>query len=426
MRKWLLLLIFVFIYVPDGQAAVDLQQLIDEAKPGDTLILPKGEYAGELVISKPLTLKGNITLTSTGQNPVLTIQNTNSVHIEGLTIQTPGTAVEVKKSNRISIAKIELQNVNAGIKVFNSAVVDIHEIIVNGREGHYSKKGNGIGLYRSEAINVTDVKIDNVQDGIYIEEVKDITLKQNQVTNSRYGTHFMYAENAVAQSNTLNSNVTGFMVMMTKDVVFEENLLTKQRGLNGYGVVFYDVQNVQFDSNVLSLNRTAISLQNSQSIEIRQNHFKMNETAVEATRSDGSNVVSNNTFTGNILTARSDINGVKLNRNYYDDYAGIDANDDGIGDTSYVALSSFGQWMVREPAFQYFVEAPAVTVLAKVDEQINRSSGELLSDTAPLMESTKMQGKSATLDAGLNSWQLSIGLLLVLLSAFWWKRGIQT
>lgn len=424
MRRWLLLMLFMFLWIPKGQAEVNVQQLIDQANPGDTVILLAGEYEGSYTITKPLTLKGAVTFTNNGKEPVLTIDDTNNVHVEGVLFQTIGTAIEVKKSNHITFSNLQLQNVNAGINLYNSSVIAINNVKMLGRAGHYSQKGNGIGVYRSDNIQVTNTEIDNVQDGVYMEEVRDVTLKQNQVTNSRYGMHFMYSEDAVVQSNRLDNNVTGFMVMIANGVLFEKNQLVKQRGLNSYGVVFYDVQNVRFEHNVLSLNRTAISIQKSQQIKVLNNQFQMNQTAIEATRSDGSNRVSNNSFTGNILTARSDANGVLLEGNYYDNYTGIDANDDGIGDTPFVALSSFGQWMVREPAYQYFIEAPAVTVLTTVDEQINRASTDLLSDKAPLMKTKAMQ-KIVETNNTINSWQLVVGLFLVIVSTFWWRRGIR-
>ena len=64
---------------------------------------------------------------------------------------------------------------------------------------------------------------------------------------------------------------------------------------------------------------------------------------------------------------------IHLIENYYDDYSGIDLNDDGIGDESYVALQSFGQWMVGKPVYQYYVESPSVVLLNEIDKQTNKA-----------------------------------------------------
>ncbi len=97
----------------------------------------------------------------------------------------------------------------------------------------------------------------------------------------------------------------------------------------------------------------------------------------------GNSVATNNQFTGNILTARADRQGFLLTNNYYDDYSGIDLKNDGIGDVPYVAVSSFGQWMVRQPVYQYFVASPSVVLLTSLDQQINKTEKTVLVDVTP-------------------------------------------
>lgn len=422
LRIVLIMVALLFFWMPHSEAKVDIQQLIDEAKPGDTVIVPKGQYSGSFVIRKPLMITGQGILQANGQQPVLTIEETEDVQVDGLTFVTDGTAIEMKNVHHVLLENVHLKNVNAGLKVYSSSSIQVKNVHVLGREGHYSEKSNGLAFYRSKHIDVTTTIIEHVQDGIYIEEVQHIALQQNIVRNSRYGVHFMYSADGVVQNSLMEHNVTGFMVMMTKDIVMENNKLLKQQGLNGYGVVLYDVDHLMLNNNVLAQNRTAISLQNSRHIRMQHNAFQMNQTAVESVKSDVSNSVTTNTFTGNILTARSDATGVRLQGNYYDDYSGLDANDDGIGDTPYVALSSFGQWMVREPAYQYFVESPAVTVLATVDQQTNRFSQSVLSDTSPAMVSYDVlrEGKQ-----GIVAWQLLVGMIVIMISGFFWRKGVQ-
>lgn len=423
MKKWLLIALLTVWWMPlKGNATVDVQRLIDEAEPGSVITIPSGQYSGQFLIDKPLTIKGDGTLVASNQNPVLTIQQTNDVHLEGVTIKTNGTALQIKESKNISLQDVRLENVNVGLQVHDSDSIQVNHVKITGREGHYSQKGNGLAFYKSHDIQVTGSTIDRVQDGIYLEEVDGITLQNNTISNGRYGIHFMYSENGLTTGNHMEKNITGFMVMMAKNIEMTENTVTQQQGLNSNGIVLYDVKSLHLHDNVISENRTAISIQNSKEIMIEENHFQMNETAVEVTKSDNSNSVVRNTFTGNILTARSDQTGINLAGNYYDDYRGMDANDDGMGDTAYVALSSFGQWMVREPAYQYFVESPAVTVLATVDQQINRSSQDLLSDESPMIMT---KGISSDEQQGIQFWQLSVGLLILLASGYCWRRGVR-
>lgn len=94
-------------------------------------------------------------------------------------------------------------------------------------------------------------------------------------------------------------------------------------------------------------------MQKSSVIQIQENRFQMNQTALEGTKVDERSIIMNNQFTGNILTARSDNRGLRLIHNFYDDYTGLDVTGDGFGDIPYVAVSSFGQWMVRQPVYQF-------------------------------------------------------------------------
>ncbi len=108
---------------------------------------------------------------------------------------------------------------------------------------------------------VEDTNIKLVQDGIYVEEVKNILVQNNRVTNSRYGTHFMYSSNVQAFHNTYRNNVTGFMVMMTNDIYVKDNHLENHNGLNSYGMLLYDAQQAVLELNTIMNNRTGVALQ---------------------------------------------------------------------------------------------------------------------------------------------------------------------
>src|SRR5690606_37699727 len=114
-------------------------------------------------------------------------------------------------------------------------------------------------------------------------------------------------------------------------------------------------ENIVAENNVFSGNRTGILSQTLKNAQIQHNIFSSNQTAIEFTAADKNNTVTNNDFVGNILNIRSDGSDSRIDKNYYDDYDGNDIDDNGVGDTNYVALQSFGQWMVREPAYQYFI-----------------------------------------------------------------------
>ena len=414
------LLFFLFIS-QTVYADFDVQHAIDAAKPGEVVHIPAGRYHGNFIVTKPIILQGEegTELIAEKNEPALRIENTANITVENINLSGKNKAIVASNVDGLELHKLQIKDVHSGVHIQRSKNVRIHEVNVTGNVGHYSRKGNGLAVFKSEDIMVEDNTIEQVQDGIYVEDVKRIVVQRNKVTNSRYGTHFMYTSDAEALLNTYHHNVTGLMIMMTTDIHLESNTVENHVDFNGYGMLLYDVQQAKIKHNTIKNNRTGVALQKSSNVQIEANDFQMNQTALEGTKVSGDTKASNNNFTGNILTARSDKQGFKLESNYYDDYSGIDLEDNGLGDVPYVAVSSFGQWMVRQPVYQYFVESPSVILLTSLDQQINKTEKNMLVDHTPRLaaEGTKEKNK-------INVVQILLGLSLILSSLWLWKRGI--
>lgn len=414
------LLFFLFIS-QTVYADFDVQHAIDAAKPGEVVHIPAGRYHGNFIVTKPIMLQGEegTELIAEKNEPVLRIENTANITVENINLSGKNKVIVASNVDGLELHKLQIKDVHSGVHIQRSKNVRIHEVNVTGNVGHYSRKGNGLAVFKSENIMIENNTIEQVQDGIYVEDVKRIVVQRNKVTNSRYGTHFMYTSDAEALLNTYHHNVTGLMIMMTTDIHLESNTVENHVDFNGYGMLLYDVQQAKIKHNTIKNNRTGVALQKSSNVQIETNDFQMNQTALEGTKVSDDTKASNNNFTGNILTARSDKQGFKLESNYYDDYSGIDLEDNGLGDVPYVAVSSFGQWMVRQPVYQYFVESPSVILLTSLDQQINKTEKNMLVDYTPRLaaEGTKEKNK-------INVVQMLLGLSLILSSLWLWKRGI--
>lgn len=400
-------------------ASANLQQQIDDAQPGDVITVT-GEHTGNFVITKPLTLIGSgATLHAEGMKPALTIEQTNDVIVDGITFTAQQRAVALKDVHDVVIKNTTATGMLIGIQLYRSNNVELANNTIEGTDAHYAKKGNGLALFQSENLLVHNNVITKVQDGIYIEEVKGIEVRDNTVTHSRYGTHFMYSDKGVVKNNTYQHNVTGLMVMMVDGFIAEGNHSRYHNDMNGSGILFYDVKNARLANNHISENRLGLVLQKCETVRIEENNFAVNQTAIEATRVDDTSLIMNNHFTGNILTARSDNLGVALYANYYDDYTGIDADDDGYGDTPYTAYSSFGQWMVRQPAYQYFVASPSVELLNTLDNQ-TAVAQDVLVDPKPKQLATTLSVAKADYKQAMLGGLLFLGVVLV------WRRSVQS
>ncbi|WP_230875103.1 NosD domain-containing protein [Lysinibacillus cavernae] len=415
-------LLFFLFTSQTAYAEFDIQFAIDQAKTGDIIHIPAGRYEGNFMVKKPIILRGEegVELYSQNNNPVLKIEHAANVSVENIMIRAKNKGIVAHEAENLELRAIEVKDVQVGIHIQRSKHVRILENRVVGNQSHYAEKGNGIAVFKSEDIAIEQNTIEQVQDGIYVEEVKQINVQRNKVKNSRYGTHFMYSSGVEVLFNTYLHNVTGLMVMMTTNLEIANNTVSSHNDFNSYGLLMYDTQQAMIRKNSFQNNRVGVALQKSSVIQIQENRFQMNQTALEGTKVDDGSIVNDNQFTGNILTARSDHQGFRLVRNFYDDYTGIDVAGDGFGDVPYVAVSSFGQWMVRQPVYQFFVASPSVMILTSLDQQINKTEQNLLVDNEPKLLSDMKETAFS-----INSIQLLIGLVVSMCGLWFWKRGMR-
>lgn len=424
----LFIIFFAFLYITphlQGHAeTATLQQLINRTPNGGVLHLQAKTYKENVVIHKPITIKGSkqTILQSDTQEPAIKIQGTNHVNIEDITLQDTHNGIVAKQVQHLQLKNIIIKNCWSGIQLYNSKDIMLQHLSIIGIQGHYSKKGNGIAVFNSIDVIGHHNRILNVQDGIYIESVNHIKLYSNTIDDSRYGIHFMYMKNGLARDNRFRRNVAGIMLMVSENANLLKNQLIDQRGLNASGMTLFQAKNIKTIGNTFQSNRTAISAQSLTNSMIEKNTFLMNQSAVELIRSNEKNDVKKNDFIGNIVNLRSDGTGSMVAYNYYDDYAGIDVNDDGVGDRSYVALQSFGQWMVRQPTYQYFIESPSVALLNEMDRQTNAVEKKQLVDKTPMMHSALKLRQEKIISMGKVI--IGIGFILSILSL--WRKEIQS
>lgn len=419
---WIAFFATLFMFTLSASADT-LQQQIDKTPAGGTLTLFDREYMETAVIKKPITIIGGeeTLLMSDSDKPVFTIKNAENVTLKGLHFLQSNAAVVVKNSSKIQLDKLEMIQMFSGVQVYDSKDVTIKGLTLKGIDGQFASKGYGLAVFKSSNVTLDHNDVTSVQDAYYLEHTKDVTVTNNIATDSRYGLHFMYADGIKAEHNTLKRNVTGIMLMLAKNASLRYNDISLQWDWNSSGFTLYNAENIVAENNVFSGNRTGILSQTLKNAQIQHNIFSSNQTAIEFTAADKNNTVTNNDFVGNILNIRSDGSDSRIDKNYYDDYDGNDIDDNGVGDTNYVALQSFGQWMVREPAYQYFIESPAVIMLNQMDKQTNRVETNQLVDSTPMMEPTSAFNKQYA----FHLWSFLIGLIMLTGAIFLWRKGVK-
>lgn len=418
--KRIVLLWTLFLLWPGIGYAESLQQTIDALPAGSELVLEPVVYHEAVSITKPLTITGvpGTVFRVKGENPAISIENTQDVQIRNIEIEQGDTAMLIKGSENITGEEIRISEAGQAVEVHDSRTLTFREFSVEGITGHYSAKGNGVALYDSADIQVSGSTIRHMRDGIYAEKTMNLQVNGNRVENSRYGVHLMYSGQADLSGNELSENVAGVMLMMTEDSRIQENVIREHTSPNASGMVLYEAQNIRVAGNRLSANALGLSLQKVENSQIENNKFYGNQIGMEFIRSADNNDTTGNEFTGNIVQLRSDALGGVLAGNYYDDASLLDLDEDGYGDTPYAALQSFGQWMVRKPAYQYFIEAPAVVLLNEMDRRMNSMENPVLMDAEPLATPPS----EAPGNPSVSLWRLFLGAMLLAFGGLIWKK----
>ena len=182
----------------------------------------------------------------------------------------------------------------------------------------------GIGLYGSSNNMLTSNTADsNVYYGILLGSSSSNTLTSNTASNNRWGILLGSSSNNTLASNTASNNVCGIYLSNSSN----NTLTSNNASLNdGNGIQLLNSSNNTLKSNNASNNvfGFGIGMCSSSSNLIYNNYFNNTNNACD----DG-----NNQWNITKTSGANIIGGPFLGGNYWGDYAGVDNDYDGLGDT---------------------------------------------------------------------------------------------
>ncbi len=393
----------------------NLQSVLDNSQPGDQIVLAKGVYQGNFIVSHAVEITGEAGAVIDGQNKDHTLLiNSADVYIHNLRIQNWGIDLTDLDSGIFvsrSAANTHIENnylQGGGFGIWVDASPDV-KIVANKVEGDLSMRssdrGNGIHLYNVKGALAKDNEVWHTRDGIYIDTSNGNELIGNHLHDLRYGVHYMYSyHNLVKDNFTLNTR-TGYALMQSKHLTVIGN--RSQNDAN-YGILMNYITNstlknnrvtgvqnnrnphMQQSTNLAGLEGKALFIYNSLFNEIRDNLFAESDMGIHLTAGSEDNVLSGNAFVSNkeqvkyVATRTQDWsdNGVG---NFWSDYLGWDMDGDGIGDVEYEPNDSVDRLLWKFPSAKLLLNSPAVETLRWVQRQFPILKSPGVVDSHPLM-----------------------------------------
>ena len=451
---------------PDGRAAAQvaageivsqrgtyssLTQAVRDAQPGDTIEVRGGVHHGPVLIDKPLKLIGTgwPVIDGGGAGSVVSI-TAPDVTVRGFDIRNSGA---------------DLNNENSGIEVDGSlAVIDGNRITgtlfgiylrqslgavvrantITGKQLDPGLRGDAIKLWSSHGAVVEGNRVEKGRDLVFFYS-DNLKVTGNTVSDSRYGLHFMFCNDALVEGNRLIGNSVGAYVMYGHGLRLNQNVIGVSRGPSGVGLGLKDVDDVVVGRNLIADNRVGAYIDNSPSdvtsrVLFHDNAFVQNDVGLRLMPSVRHNVYTGNTFMDNQEQAEA-AGGGDLTRNewakdgrgnFWSDYAGFDAGGDGVGDLPYKSDKLFETLVDQRPELRLLAYSPAAQAVDFAAQVAPFTKPRpKLTDPAPLMRPGTLPGLvlaertppgvSAAVSASLTL--LAAGVMAFPAMAWRWKKA---
>lgn len=280
-----------------GGNCSSIQEAVDNAQNGDTILVSPGVYQENIIVDKELTIISHSTLSGDQTNRILIIGtvpnndvfsvNSNSVTIDGFYI------LGHQSGTDGSEAGIHLEGVQDCSLSNNTLVFNGQGILLNDSRGNY---------LASNLVSLGDC-------GIALGDSEDNILSNNIVVTNKQGISLHNSGDNTLVNNTADSNTIGVFLGMAHG-----NELAYNRILNNeYGIFGQAAEHNTLVDNGLYLNGIGVYLESSDNALYR-NEFINLLNAV-----DKGNNLWNSSSEGN----------------FWNDHTGKDTDGNGIADTPY-------------------------------------------------------------------------------------------
>lgn len=398
-----LLLVVLLSHTVAAQAGYpSFQQLVDETPSGGTLMPPPGSYAGPVVLRVPITIDGQdkVTIDAAGKGSVIYLETDGAV-IKRLHLTNSGEShndidagIQVRGDFNVIKGNI-IDDCLFGIDLQQSKNNIVRDNHISSKSFELGVRGDAIRLWYSFNNQITDNTIRNSRDMV-VWYSRDNLIARNDARGGRYSLHFMYAQYNRVEDNHYEDNSVGIFVMYSDGVHLKNNYIAHADGATGMGIGFKETSDVEVTGNQILNCATGLYLdvspfQPDTTNRIENNLIAYSGIGVLFLNDWTGNILKGNSFKGNITQVAVSGAGKTANRNlwqgnYWDDYAGFDIDQDGVGDTSYELYSYADRLWMDVPAARFFKGSPVLEVIDFLERLAPFSQPNMLvRDKRPIM-----------------------------------------
>jgi len=402
-------LLVLTIVLPAVQASASpgvLQARIDATARGGTLVVPAGTYAGPILIRGPLSVIGEpgAVIDGGGAGSVVTIAG-DGVVFRGFTVRNSGREVTQEPAgisvtgNRHRIEANHVHDVYFGIHIGGGRDAIVQNNVIAPGMTHGARPGHGISVWNMDDSQIRGNRISQARDGIYLSFTNRMVVAGNVVTQSRYGLHSMYSQDARFEDNDAAGNLLGAALMMSDRLVLRRNRIRDHRdGPAAYGLLLKDIGDLTAEDNDILANRVGIYAEGVPASPAKEAVFRGNVIAGNevglALQSSAALTIAGNRIAENLTDVRplgrQLSAGMRWTRegrgNSWSQYRGFDADRDGIGDLPHTVQDAMDALVRRNPLVQAFLYTPAHLALESAARMFPLyRQAPVLIDDRPLM-----------------------------------------
>lgn len=373
-----------------------IEDAVLRADAGDTVIIEHGYYSVHLIIERPLHLKcvNRPTLDGGNTGDVIRIKSPDVI-IEGCIISNSGSDLTAQNagiylepgSDRAIIRNNTINYTLFGLWIEKVKDIQVKANNITGmRDLASAQRGNGIQLYNSSGAQIIDNHISFTRDGIYVDVSNQALFRGNRLHHLRYGTHYMNSNYNIWENNVSYLNRGGLALMEVRNQTVRNN---RAWGNSDHGIMLRTITDSVIENNIVAGNGRGFFIYDAEYNTLRHNLVIGNRVGVHLWAGSIHNEVEGNDLINNrqqikYVASKDEYWGVKTG-NYWSNYIGWDRNDDGVGDVPYEANDLVDHLTWKYPTVKLLLNSPAVQTLRLVARQFPLLRATSIIDQHPRM-----------------------------------------